>query len=522
MNMPDIVKTALVGTGQQNQPDSKTGTAVDNLLSNLATDSPERQLLLAAGSFAVYQQARQIAKIIEELPEPAPAEQLRPCSSKAAALLHDMFLGKHKDLLSEAFQFMQQTGTHLPYELLPIALNLSDTQLRTLFYPILGERGKWLSQFHPEWHWVRQFLPLSGETLPAHAESLWQDGSLEQRCAILRHQRAINPAQARSWLEEVWKKEKAEARSALLSTFKAGLSDADEPFLEKALDDRSSTVRLIACELLMCLPDSAYLERMLSRADQILSLDQGKIVAKAPAKYDKSWTRDGIFEKPESKLGERAWWMLQILSRVPPQHWEERLQNTPEALIKQLEKIDDHWANTVIEGWTRAAIFYRAASWLQPLWRWWHRHPVQPNIHGVTTGDMRAELLACMSSEEAEQVMLPVIHDLTSERDNRSSLISNLPQPWSEAFSKEYLSKLRHYLASASFVKKNYYPYYDSWYQSLEVAARALAPSSLSLALEPWNLPEDNSWEIRAWHEQIATFTEAVRIRKQFIEEMTR
>jgi hypothetical protein len=522
MNMPDIVKTALVGTGQQNQPDCKTGSAVDNLISALAIASPERQLLLAAGSFAVYQQAGWVAEVIEGIPEPAPTEQLRPCSSRAAALLHDMFLGKHKDLLPEAFQYMQQAGIHLPYELLPAALNMSDTQIRALLYPILGERGKWLSQLNPQWNWVQQILPLSGEALPVHTESLWQEGTIEQRCAILRRLRTIDPAQARSWLEEVWKKERAEARSALLNTFEVSLSDADEPFLEKALDDRSSNVRNVACELLLRLPTSAFLERMLLRSNQILSLDKGKIIVNAPSKYDTSWTRDGILEKPETKPGEQAWWMLQILSRVPLHHWEERLQNTPEALINQLEKIDNTWTNTVIEGWTRAAIFYRATSWLQPLWRWWRRHPVQPNTHGVTTRDMRAELLACMSSEEAEQVMLPVIHDLTSDRDNRGSLISHLPQPWSEAFSKQYLGKLRHHLASASFVKKNYYPYYDSWFQSLEVAARALAPSSLSLALEPWNLPEDNSWEIHAWHEQIATFTEAVRIRKQFIEEITR
>jgi len=84
----------------------------------------------------------------------------------------------------------------------------------------VGERGRWLSQFEKTWTWVGQFLASeSGD-----AKTLWQEGTLGQRSQLLARVRSVEPAKAREWLTDVWKKEKAEARAELLSTFQTGLS----------------------------------------------------------------------------------------------------------------------------------------------------------------------------------------------------------------------------------------------------------------------------------------------------------
>src|SRR5439155_17535134 len=117
---------------------------------------------------------------------------------------------------------------------------------------------------------------------------------LEQRCMVLRNMREIDPPTARDWLAEIWKQEKAEARTAFITTFEVNLSSEDEPFLEKALDDRSTNVQSIAVSLLARIPGSALAQRMCSRADAILTHIKGKITITMPQAIDEHWKHDGL------------------------------------------------------------------------------------------------------------------------------------------------------------------------------------------------------------------------------------
>ena len=90
--------------------------------------------------------------------------------------------------------------------------------------PVLGERGHWLSQFNQEWKWVNQLLLQTEKLLPANVETIWQEGTLDERSMILRNIREVDPARARDWLTEVWKEEKAETRTALLATLEVNFS----------------------------------------------------------------------------------------------------------------------------------------------------------------------------------------------------------------------------------------------------------------------------------------------------------
>ena len=62
-------------------------------------------------------------------------------------------------------------------------------------------------------------------------------------------------------MESTFKDETWEDREAFVQRFAAGLSDADEPFLEAVLDDSRKAVRVAAAELLRRLPRSAYAQR---------------------------------------------------------------------------------------------------------------------------------------------------------------------------------------------------------------------------------------------------------------------
>src|SRR5262249_34685965 len=150
------------------------------------------------------------------------------------------------------------------------ALNTTGKEMRAALFPLLGERGRWLSQFSDSWKWVNNYLVADEGGLPADAETIWQEGTPGQRVEILRRLRAVDPGKAREWLDDVWKQEKADVRGDFINALEIGLNADDEPFLEKALDDRASGVRETAALLLARLPASAFSERMRQRGQSLL------------------------------------------------------------------------------------------------------------------------------------------------------------------------------------------------------------------------------------------------------------
>ncbi len=73
-----------------------------------------------------------------------------------------------------------------------------------------------------------------------------------------------------------------------------GLSMADEPFLERALDDRDAQVRRRAAELLAGLPDSRLAARLTAAAGSILTLKDGALNPVFPAAVNDALWRDGV------------------------------------------------------------------------------------------------------------------------------------------------------------------------------------------------------------------------------------
>ncbi len=334
--MNTLVTAAIVGTGQIENNRLLTDTHIDTLATQLPADNPERSLLLTAGALAVYHQAGHCAEPAPAIPPLAPAEVLASCSAKAALLLANLLQGQHREVLLEALEHLQQAHLRLPHELLSRVLTYAThyKKLRPVLMSGLGERGRWLSQFNQEWAWVNQYLLQAEKTLPANAEIIWQEGTLQQRSTILRNLREIDPARARDWLAEVWKQEKAESRQAFLWTFEVNLSSEDEPFLESALDDRSANVQSVAVLLLAGIPDSALAQRMRSRADAMLIYTKGKLIITTPQAVDEHWKRDGL---SKDDMATRAT-LQQILSLVPPSHWEQRFAATPETLIAAIKE----------------------------------------------------------------------------------------------------------------------------------------------------------------------------------------
>ena len=88
--MDALTRAAVAGTSRETPPAS--GLPTDGLFEIAAGKSPQRELLLRAGTRAVYRAAGRLAESGIEAPQTAPDETLTACSAKAADLLHRLLV----------------------------------------------------------------------------------------------------------------------------------------------------------------------------------------------------------------------------------------------------------------------------------------------------------------------------------------------------------------------------------------------------------------------------------------------
>lgn len=446
--MSDFVRTAILGTGQLDDPSHDlTGSAADELVARLGACERERAFLLRAGVHATLRRAARLPLQGIAPPAPAAPDTSRCASPKLAALLVSLLDGGEMAILGEALDRLAAAGMRLSPELLPRALGCVPA-LRGLIRPLLGERGCWLARQRPEWAWALETS--SGEReLPADLEQRWAEGSAAERKALLALARRLAPDRGRTLVAEGWKHEKAEQRLAWLELLSEGLSRADEPLLAGMLSDRSASVRVTAARLLWRLPESALATRLRGRADRLLELETPRgVLAKLqsavgsrparvlrvelpPETYDATWEKEGIVETPPHGAGRRQFWLAQLLASVSPAHWSARFGVPPAELLAAAEAHE--LSSVLLDALTSAALRHGTSDWYAPLWDAWARTSEPP----VLNKEPERELLLRLSPAEAE----PRLLGLLSSR-HKISLLATFPGPWPASVARAVLARL--------------------------------------------------------------------------------
>ncbi|MFI6338622.1 DUF5691 domain-containing protein [Streptomyces sp. NPDC050535] len=317
------------------------------------------------------------------------------------------------ELLPQWLALANARGFAPPPQTLPALLDAARgrTDLRPAALTFAGPRALWLARLNTDWRFALRSAPGGGTALPDPAEpervqQLWQEGLFAERVALLTAIRARRPAAARELLATTWATERAEDRLMFLDSLRSGLCAADEPFLERALTDRSRNVRATAAELLSALPDSALAARMAARAGSCVAVDRTRgvptIVVEAPHECDPSMERDGVVPKAPAGRGERSWWLGQLVEAAPLSTWPRRLGGrTPEDIVAL--PVADDWQNELHAAWCRAAVRQRDPGWSRALLG----PPSAPEAGGPGAVSLaeRSKLLAMLdSAERAEWV----------------------------------------------------------------------------------------------------------------------
>ncbi|MFE7774197.1 DUF5691 domain-containing protein [Streptomyces sp. NPDC057445] len=388
-------------------------------------------LLDAAALHTVRRRAGLRPAAARPLPEPAPhdsrPELPEPARRRLAQLLADRAApagsggrrGTAPDLTELLPQWLTAANEHgyrAPASVLPALLDAARarTDLRPLALRFAGPRGLRLARLNADWKFAlrgtwgssRTGGPGGGSVLPAPEDAeavrqLWEEGLFAERVSLLASVRAHDPAAALALLSATWSTERAEDRLMFLDSLRTGLSDADEPFLEQALSDRSRNVRATAAELLSALPRSALAARMAARAATCVGPDRtdgaAGIVVEAPHECDADMQRDGVVPTPPSARGQRSWWLGQLVESAPLSIWPERLGGRTAEEIVALPVADD-WGDELHAAWCRAAVRQRDPEWARALLG----APAAPPSTGPGTSSLaeRAKLLETLSEEE--------------------------------------------------------------------------------------------------------------------------
>ncbi|MDJ1135972.1 DUF5691 domain-containing protein [Streptomyces iconiensis] len=401
----ELVAAALLGVERRTPP----GGSVGALLDAAAVETVRRR----AGARPAAPHRRT---------EPAPDDP-RPTPPKAAGRRLSLLLANRAgggtattgggrrgpapdlgELLPQWLAAANARGYRAPVAQLPALLDAARarTDLRAETLAFAGPRALWLARQNEDWKFalrdgVQRRIP-EGEEHEGEIQRTWEEGLFAERVALLGALRRRDPGAGLALLASSWQSERAEDRLMFLDSLRQGLCPDDEPFLERALTDRSRTVRATAAELLAALPGSALAARMAARArtcvaqNHVTGAGPAGIVVEAPHECDADMQRDGVIPKPPTGRGERAWWLCQLVEAAPLRVWGERLGGRTPGQIVALP-VADGWRDDLHAAWCGAAVRQRNADWARAL----IGPPTAPFTEGP--GDP-AKLLSVLPEEE--------------------------------------------------------------------------------------------------------------------------
>jgi hypothetical protein len=410
----ELVGAAVLGTQRRPPPPP---SAADPLL--LPAEPAEASLLARAAVLAVARRAAWRPTPGQNgSPPRAPGDDWPVAGPRMRRLLA-LLLGGRRDLLAEALQLLVDARRRVPPEQLPAVLDAgaSDADLRPLVRAGGGNRGGWLAVQHEPWLYAARF---------ADEEGIWRTGTRLERTALLTGLRERDPGRARALLEATFTSEPPTERAVFLRLLGEGLSEADEPLLERALDDRRREVRDVAASLLSRLPGSRLVERTAARLEPLLHRRRTGLEVTLPPRFDEAMARDGVAQRPPAGVGERAFWLVQQLGVVPPSHWSARLDGEPPDLLVAAAR-SEHGA-LVIRGLTDAAVRHRDAAWLETFLQL-PDPPVERLIPALPTG-ARSPAVAELLARDAVQAAV------------RTRALIACPAPWDEHLGRAALAWL--------------------------------------------------------------------------------
>ncbi len=437
---PELHKVALLGTERAGERLALPAGAPAWALKAVAADG-EGALLSLLATASLQRRAGLLLPAVENANAPSIcAQEARAVAPLAACSRLRGLRSTEGPLLREWLETARARQVLAPPEALPGLLRLGarSRALRPALLPVLGERGRWLAQLNPEWAWARAEAP-DEQAAFEEAAAAFAEGTGEARTAAFAMLRARDAQGALQLLEAAWPRESPSDREKWIGMLRPELSAQDEPFLESALDDRAAGVCQAAAQVLVALSGSAFVARAHERASKYLraSREQGALTIEAelPSAWRDEWARDGLKKEwPQSQpnaqaMGEKMWWLVQMISCTPPACWAAAWKAEPIEILEAA--VDDE--PTLRGGLELAAVRAQDKAWIKALLL----VPGSAQAAGVPTNF----LLSKLGLAEREEMLIATLRQ--GEAALVSGLLSVYNEPWGLELSQSVLDCMR-------------------------------------------------------------------------------
>ena len=347
-----VISIALLGTARMSQRPPVPDPCLEEIWKILDWEKPATAILSALALLRTMHRAG--TQTIESRAEshPCPPEQIDYLPAAGVDLAVRLLSGEFPEVLPEWMQLAIATNRILPPRVLPDLLDAATKQqaLRNAASRLAGERGRWLARRRPEFSWL-----IEGTVVAADA---WDTGTPAERIASLRHILADDPSTAAEIITNHWTGEDAAIREKIVNLVAEHPQPCDEAWLQTlALADRRQEIRDLAAVALMKIPHSAFRTRALARMSACVKVERRLlkriITITPPDSFDAAWAADGLKAKPPHGIGEKAWWLRQMIGQFPLNDWPEMLGSKGEELFSLSREKD--WEDTLLAGWIESA-----------------------------------------------------------------------------------------------------------------------------------------------------------------------
>ena len=362
----ELTETAILGTDRKPLNRILAGGDLGQTISDLSEQmgkgqnknqnknqdkSPERVLIDQLTTLSIARKAGTHAQFFEKPIAVCPKETQSKVSERSLALLVQILALETKGselrpskMVADWLIYCAEANQRVPEEFVPRLLSLGKTisELHPLIATCCGEHFAWLVSLNQEW---RTSYKIQENDQRDHSDKMqalvntFETADQKERYQALLTMRQHAPKEALALLTAAFDKEAFDTKILFLRALNTSLSLSDEPFLEEiALADRRKEVRSQAAAQLSLIANSRFQQRMIARADQYLSYNSREkhFAITLPEKLDDSMSRDGIIENLslDSRLGQKATWLCQILSLVPTSHWQNRFVLSAKEILK--------------------------------------------------------------------------------------------------------------------------------------------------------------------------------------------
>lgn len=420
----NLINVALLGTERKSFDANDLPEALQaavQLVQQSDNDTESQFIKTLALALGYLKAGAQPIKLALERNE-APAETQPICNEKANSILVDFLNAKQYQLAHYWSHHCHKAGQLVSPETLPQYLAWAKGGGKNEYLEhIVGNRGKWLAPFYPEWQFVNK------------QDAPWETATIDERVKLLLNMRQTEPGQARELIQNTWKEENAAGRLALLETLAVGISSTDEEFLQGALTDKSQKVKDLALSYLKLIPTSSILIKYEAVLNSSLQLTHSKmlgLISKTTITIKLQGIDDSIYAtgisklSSDKKISDDEQTLSELVAEVHPDFWLKHFGQTElevTELFKKRKELLPYFPSLC-----SSVIKFGAGNWFKSLLEHWD--------------DPALELLGLLPPNERRAFAHKFYHQSVS--NFVVLLVDNTYSPFSHQLAKTVMGKI--------------------------------------------------------------------------------